>query len=135
MPWLVGAERVVEAENPAHARYWTLRYPSTSLIPMMELVQDVRRAPLEAVRAPVLAIWCDEDTVVDAARIEPTLARMSGAVVETERVAPQPEGSNHVFVGDAFGPEQTTPVLERILAFLEGRGLVAGPAQGASGAK
>lgn len=122
VPWIIGRERVVEPENDAHARYWTLRYPTPSLVPMMQLVQQARRAPLGAVTAPVLAIWCEADEVVDAARIPPTLEAMSGAHVETLRLDPLPGSTNHVVVGAAFAPDATAPVLDRILAFLADAG-------------
>lgn len=133
VPWIIGRERVVEPENDAHARFWTLRYPTPSLVPMMELVQQVRRADLGGVTAPVLAVWCDQDEVVDAGRIPPTLERMVAAHVETMRLAAVPDASNHVVVGDAFGPDKTAPVLERILDFLAGVGVSqGGPEQSAS---
>lgn len=123
VPWIIGRERVVEPENEAHGRYWTLRYPTPSLVPMMELVTLARKADLGAVTAPVLAIWCEDDEVVDAARIPRELARMSSAPVETLRLAAVEGASNHVVVGDAFAPDNTLPVLERTLAFLAATGV------------
>jgi alpha-beta hydrolase superfamily lysophospholipase len=135
VPWVIGRERVVEAENDAHARFWTLRYPTPSLVPMMELVQQVRRADLGAVTSPVLAVWCEQDEVVDAARIPPTLARLRAAHVETMLLEAIPGASNHVVVGDAFAPDATAPVRERILAFLAGTGVVQGGAEQSASSK
>jgi pimeloyl-ACP methyl ester carboxylesterase len=128
VPWIVGAERVVEPENEAHARGWTTTYPSTALVPMQQLVKHVRRAPLERIAVPVLALWCDADTVVDAGRTRPTLARMTGTRVVAEALPARedpdvPNPSQHVIVGDAFAPGATTPVLERVLGFLSDAGV------------
>lgn len=125
VPWIVGRQRVVEPENEGHRQHWTTTYPSTALIPMMQLVRQVRRAPLERIRIPVLAFWCDADEVVDARRTPPTLARMTGARVESERVPAEdagvPNPSRHLIAGDIFAPEATGPLAGRMLEFLRSR--------------
>ncbi|MDZ7826314.1 MAG: alpha/beta fold hydrolase [Gammaproteobacteria bacterium] len=125
VPWIVGRERVVEPENEGHRRYWTTSYPSTALIPMMQLVRQVHRAPLERIRTPVLALWCDADEVVDARRTPPTLDRMTGTRVETWRVPAEPDAgvpnpSRHLIAGDIFAPDATDPLTRRMLEFLRG---------------
>jgi len=120
--WLVGRERIVEAEHDAHARYWTLRYATHTLVSMYALVRRLwRRVRPEQLAVPVLAVFCDEDQVVDARRTRAFLARLPE--VEIMTVAAAGQGSHHVMVGDAFGPENTSAVLARCLDFLESRSL------------
>jgi pimeloyl-ACP methyl ester carboxylesterase len=126
VPWIVGRQRIVEPENEGHRQHWTTTYPSTALIPMMQLVRQVRRASLERIRVPVLALWCDEDQVVDARRTPSTLARMTGAPVEIERVPAEPDGgvpdpSRHLIAGDIFAPAATERLARRVLDFLRER--------------
>lgn len=118
--WLVGRERIVEAENEAHARYWTLRYATHTLVSMYALVRRLkRRVRPEQLTVPVLAIFCDDDQVVDARRTRAFMARLPDGEMMT--IAPAGRGSEHVVVGDAFGAGNTAAVLERCLDFLRRR--------------
>lgn len=120
--WLVGRERIIEAEHDAHARYWTLRYATHTLVSMYALVRRLwRRVRPEHLDVPVLAVFCDEDQVVDARRTRAFMARLADA--EIMAIAAGGQGSRHVVVGDAFGPENTDAVLARCLDFLESRGI------------
>ncbi len=119
--WLVGRERVIEAENEAHARYWTLRYATHTLVAMYALVRKVRRVAMEGIDVPVLAIFSDADQVVDASRTRSMLARVKDA--ECMVVPDGGSGSQHVVVGDAFGAENTDAVVARSLEFLTARGI------------
>lgn len=132
VPWILGRERIVEAENEAHARYWTLRYPTTSLVTMMAEVEAVLRAPLERIGCPVFVSFCDEDQVVDARRIEAVLSRMEGADIEVVKVDPKAGGSNHVIVGSAFGAHNTDCMRARLQAFLADRAGLQSTAAGSS---
>lgn len=130
VPWIVGRQRVVPPENDGHARYWTTTYPSTALIPMMELVRAVRRAPLQHITQPVLALFSDADEVVDARQTRPLLARMRAAAVDLEVVTVHEEDaalnpSAHVIAGDIFAPRGTGALQARILAFLRDHGVLA----------
>lgn len=129
VPWIVGRERVVPPENDGHARYWTTTYPSTALITMMQLVRAVRRAPLEKISQPVLALFSDADAVVDARQTRPMLARMRAAAVELELVEMHVEDAAlnptaHVIAGDVFAPRGTDAICQRIIGFLRDQGVV-----------
>ena len=116
-PRLVGPERIVEPENEGHARYWTTRYPTTALIPMMQLVGAVRRAPLERLVAPTLVCYHPEDDTVDSRLTERLLPRFGARPLEVERVAGD-AGSRHVIAGDVFAPHATEALGERAVGFL-----------------
>lgn len=123
--WLVGRERVVDAEHDAHARYWTLRYATHTLVSMYALVRRLwRRVRPEQLAVPVLAVFCDDDQVVDARRTRAFMGRVKDGEIMT--VAASGAGSDHVMVGDAFGAENTDAVLARCLDFLGSRKIAAG---------
>ncbi|MCC5887719.1 MAG: alpha/beta fold hydrolase [Gammaproteobacteria bacterium] len=120
--WLVGRERIVEADNDAHARYWTLRYATHTLVSMYALVRRLKRhVRPEQLTVPVLAVFCDEDQVVDARRTRAFMSRLPDGEIMT--IAAQGPGSQHVVVGDAFGPQNTAAVLARCRDFLSRRAL------------
>lgn len=123
--WLVGRERIIEAEHDAHSRYWTLRYATHTLVSMYALVRRLwRRVRPEQLALPVLAVFCDEDQVVDARRTRAFMARLTDAEIMTMDASGA--GSDHVMVGDAFGPENTDAVLARCLDFLRSKGMASG---------
>lgn len=128
IPWVLGRQRVVKAESVVHARYWTLRQPTRSLIPMYELVRRVRRLPFERLPLPVFTVLCDADAVVDAAQTRALLARAPDAEI---MAVPAGEGTNHVIVGDAIAPWNTDAVVAEASSFLASRGITR---EGLSGA-
>lgn len=119
--WLVGRERVIEAEHPDHARYWTLRYGTHTLVAMYRLVRRVQRVVMERLDVPMLAIFSDSDQVVAAKRTRSMLARAPDAEIMV--VPDSGSGNRHVVIGDAFGAEHTDAAVGRSLAFLADRGI------------
>jgi pimeloyl-ACP methyl ester carboxylesterase len=53
---LIGPERNWEPSNEAHGRYWTLRYPTKALLPMIGLVKLTRQTDLSRIIRPILVI-------------------------------------------------------------------------------
>lgn len=109
--------------NPTHARYWTWRYPSSSLIPMMALVDHVRRSDLERIAVPTLVLYSPKDRVVSHEQIETMFARLgtrAARPVIKERVAldVSEDPSHHVLAGDVLAPGDTAAILERLWKFV-----------------
>jgi alpha-beta hydrolase superfamily lysophospholipase len=112
-----GPEREWEPANERHGRYFTTRYPTRALLPMMALVEGTRTLRLEMLQVPTLVFFNPADTVVDAAETQRTFDRLPGPkelvpVSETD----DPEG--HVLAGDILAPDQTNQVAARVIAFL-----------------
>ena len=116
---LIGPERGWEPANEMEARYWTERYPTEALLPMMAMVKLARGADLEGASAPLLVIYSPEDEVVSPAFTDEAFARYGAAVKERYIVENSDDPSNHVIAGDIVSPNTTDEVLGVILAFLE----------------
>ncbi len=115
----LGPYRSWTPHNEAQGRHWTTRYPSAALLPMMGLVDLVERTDLGAVHTPVLVVYSPQDQVVSAKRTE---ARFPEFGAENKRLVPVEEAgdpSNHVLAGQILSPENTAPVAEVILDFVQ----------------
>lgn len=109
--------------NPAHATYWTWRYPSRALIPMMALVEHVRASELERIKTPTLVIYSPNDRVVSHEEIETMFGRLGRgiAIAPTKRrmiVTQSEDPSSHVLAGDVLAPGDTKRILREMQDFL-----------------
>lgn len=116
-------EVVIDDTPPANdeiARMGTARFPMRAVFPMQALVRYVMELPLDAYRAPTLALYNADDPVVDARATGAWLARLEAAGVHVERelVTPDPAENPHVLAGRLLSPSQVEPVVERILRFI-----------------
>ncbi|MBJ3762743.1 alpha/beta hydrolase [Maribius pontilimi] len=116
VPLLVGETRSFEAENPAHAKYWTTRYPTEAVVPMALSVRAAKAAALQRITTPALVIFSEDDQVVRPEATRAAMARWGGPVT-LEPVSPPPGNapSNHVLAGDILSPDMTAPVTDMIL--------------------
>ena len=117
---LVGPEYGFEPRNAQQAKWWTTSYPPSSIVPMMELVRDAKRANLSQIDVPALAVFSDADQVVDARATYKALARWGGPV----EIASAPLGPNidklaHVIAGDIISPGNTDWAVKTICTWLE----------------
>jgi esterase/lipase len=116
---IIGPERSWEPADEMQARFWTERYPTEALLPMMAMVKLARGADLEGASAPLLVIYSPDDEVVSPAFTEEAFARYGAAVKERYIVENSDDPSNHVIAGDIVSPNTTDEVLGTILTFLE----------------
>jgi len=116
---MIGKEREWEPANPGQSKYWTWRYPSTALFPMMELVRLLERTDVSTITAPTLMIHSMDDTVVRsdvaAERFEEINAPHSRRVVVEEMESPDA----HNLAGWIMAPNDTEARRSDILSFLE----------------
>jgi alpha-beta hydrolase superfamily lysophospholipase len=118
LPMIVGAEQSWEPDNDAQARYWTHRYPTRALVPMVGLVDLVRESPLESITAPVLVIYSPLDTIVDPEATRAAFARFGSPVKKLVPVIQRDNPGGHVIAGDIRAPNHTDAVADVILDFL-----------------
>lgn len=121
-----GPERSFEPRNELQARYWTTRYPTEALLPMMAAVRRVEETPFGTIRSPVLVVYDPDDTVVDPGVTE---RRFPDLGADRKRLQPVtvPEGADgHVLAGDILNPELTVPLLIGMLDFLRAAGVAGG---------
>ncbi len=115
---LIGPEFSWTPANELQARYWTCRYPSKGLVPMMALVKFVRESRLENIRAPALVIYSPHDTVINVQKVEQAYARFGSRIKEIKPLTHKVNQTNHVLAGDIMAPGNTALVAEQIVDFV-----------------
>lgn len=120
-PLIAGRERGFTPANDGHARSWTTRYPTVSVLPMAASVAVARGLDFEALDVPALILLSPEDRVVDPAETRRVAARWgAGAEVVEIDVPPGNAPQHHVLAGDILSPDLTEPVAARILDWAGG---------------
>lgn len=120
---LIGDEYRWVPHNAEQTKYWTWRYPSQALLPMMALVREVRRLPLEDIRTPTLVIYSPNDRVVSAEEILKGHARLGSPIKPLIAVEKSGDPSNHVLAGRILAPDDTPRVRDWILKFVRDIGV------------
>ncbi len=120
-PLIVGRTRSFAAENEAHARFWTTRYPTRAVVPMAELMALARAVDPGAMRLPLLLVRSPADRVVSPRAAE-ALGRGWGGPVTDVVIQPGPgvDPAAHVIAGDILSPAQTGPVADLVTRFAAG---------------
>ena len=98
---------------------WTDGFPVRAYVPMAEAVRAIRRADLDAIKAPGLFIHSAADQIVDPALTTAVMRRWGGP---SRHIAPTPGRDDdpmaHVIAGDALSPGQTDPLVQATLEWL-----------------
>ncbi|MDO8695659.1 MAG: alpha/beta hydrolase [Pseudomonas sp.] len=118
-PLLIGPEHHWQPRNAAQAQYWTHRFPTQALLPMMGLVEYVRELPVEAIHTPLLQIYSPEDQVVSPEAGVQMFARFGSRPKQLLALADSQDDSHHVLAGDILSPRDTPRVEAAILEFLQ----------------
>lgn len=83
---------------------------------MGEAVRRARRIDYGALKMPALFALNDKDQVISASKAKKVMAAWGGPVTHVPLVqGPKDDKMGHVMAGDAFSPNQTEPLAERIL--------------------
>lgn len=115
---IVGPEFSWAPANEQQGRYWTCRYPSKALVPMMGLVRFVRESRLENIHTPVLIIYSPDDQVINVHEVEGAYARFGTRVKALKPIMHKVNHTNHVLAGNILAPENTASVAKLILDFV-----------------
>jgi esterase/lipase len=118
IPVVMGADYAWQPHNEQQARYWTYRYPSTALLPMIALVKHVRDSDFTALTTPVLVIYSRDDEVVQPAAIERVYSEFGSARKQLIAIPQSAHAVKHVLAGDILDPDNTGPVSELIVKFV-----------------
>lgn len=116
--WVIGQERSWTPQNPAEAKYWTWKYPTAAILPMMGVVQLTQALDLSQQQTPVLMIYSPQDQVISAQQVEAAYAQWGAKTKNKWAYTGSSAPSQHVLAGDIKAPESTGPVTERMLQFL-----------------
>lgn len=118
VPLLLGEERHWRPLNAEQARYWTHRYPSKAMLPMMALVQAVNALPLEQVQSPLLLIHAADDQVVSAQAARAAFLRFGSPHKQLVEFPHSQDPSHHVLAGRILAPVDTARVAQLIERFV-----------------
>ncbi len=118
-PLLLGKERQWAPLNSEQARYWSHRYPSQALLPMMALVSTVNDLPLEQIQAPLLMIHATDDQVVSSAAATRAFERIGSKNKQRVEFQHSHDPSHHVLAGRILAPADTARVAQLIEAFVQ----------------
>jgi alpha-beta hydrolase superfamily lysophospholipase len=115
---VVGEERCWTPVNAEQERHWTTCYPTRALLPMMALVDLVRRTDLSRVTAPTLVLFSSQDQVVDPDETRRRIATFGSATRTLVEITGDGDPAHHVLAGDILSPGSTDRVVAEMLAFV-----------------
>lgn len=116
---LAGAERSWAPLNDAQARYWTTRYPTDAVLPMMAMVETVKQYELDRVTTPSLWIYSDQDQVVHVGKIRAAYREMGSSLKKRIVINDSEDPHHHVLAGDVLSPTTVSPVAQQIVRFVQ----------------
>ena len=121
LPLIAGRTSFAPGHNPLHTEYWTRAYPTLAVLPLAELVRDVRRLDPSPARIPALFIYTLQDNVVRQSETE-RIASQWGAPVRRwqPHVPPEEMHGVHVLGGDILSPTRTRPMADLVVDWARG---------------
>ncbi|MEM7537912.1 MAG: alpha/beta fold hydrolase [Chloroflexota bacterium] len=114
---ILGPYRETEPVSKEHAMYWTTRYPTEALLPMMGTVQLARQSDLSLIEQPLLALYSEADTVISLPQMKRAFEEFGSTPKELIAIETDDPGG-HILAGAIRSPDTTEPVAQRIIEFL-----------------
>ncbi|MEM7033849.1 MAG: hypothetical protein AAF629_30180, partial [Chloroflexota bacterium] len=119
IPRLAGPTQSFPSPTQVEQECWTTQYPTVALLPLMGLVNLVRRLNFQQIVQPLFMIVSPEDTIINAERAQAIFPKFGAAVKNLLLVKETASPDKHVLVGDIRSPENTPIIKQAILDFLE----------------
>jgi len=104
--------------SEAHEKYWTIRYPTRALLPMMAMVNIAKKIKATHWKKPMFIVYSPYDNTIDANKVQKfyqTLTCRKRILEIDDPDAP----SQHVIVGDILAPQNTERVTDAVIDFIE----------------
>jgi esterase/lipase len=122
LPWgnlickiLVGKYNSWVPKNELHGQYWTYKYRSESLLPMMALTKYSRKIDYSSFKIPALFVYSEKDEVVDISWIKKVYEKYGGK----KKLVDLPGAPGHDIAGYINSPETTDILAETIIDFVK----------------
>jgi len=115
--FIVGKEYIWESSNARHEKYWTHRFPTRALLPMMGLVSVAKSLDLGLIDQPALVIYSPADSVVSATAIEAFFGRFGSRKKRLVSYSGAGNPEQHVLAGDILSPSSTEELAKMIVDF------------------
>ena len=116
--WFIGPERSWEPDNALHGKFWTTRYPTRALLPMMGMVSLANSLDLSPIDTPFLVIYSPDDHIVSAEAIENMYDKIGTAQKQLIAYKEADDSAQHVLAGDILSPGSTKVLARMILDFV-----------------
>jgi len=123
VPVLFGADRSFEPSSDEHAKWWTSKYPSVAVLPMMESVRFVNGLNFEDAVVPALFIFHKGDTVVRSDISEQVAKRWgknNNQAADIFEVTESEDKNNHVIAGRVLSPSNSEPLANQTIKWIRG---------------
>ena len=104
--------------NAQQEQYWTTKYPSEALLPMMGIVKLTRDKDLSSIQAPVLIMYSPDDQIVDSNAIQEMFTRFSSEQKNIISITDAGDPQQHVLAGNIMSSQTTDKVTNNILEFI-----------------
>lgn len=116
---IIGVERHWQPHNHGHGEYWTYRYPSRALLPMMGMVNLAESVDYQALQTPTLMIYSPQDQVVDVNAIERVASQLGTSRKQVIAFHEAEDPKQHVLAGDILSASSTDALTTTIVEFVE----------------
>ncbi len=125
--WLVGKERSWEPINDDHGRYWTTRYPTRAVRPLIRLLKQVKAIDKTTIDTPTLVVYSPADKVISVPAVLETFAQFASAHNRLVEFSAADDPYQHVLAGWILSPTATDPMRDIVLEYLDEIGLAGEP--------
>lgn len=118
LPTIAGEERSWEPVNEQHGKWWTTAYPSRAVFPMMGMLKSLKSIDKSTINVPSFFIYSPDDKVIVADEIKKVASQWGGPSTTLE-IKETSDPFKHVIAGDILSPENTGPVSNAIIKWLD----------------
>lgn len=119
LPQVVSPEKRWFSMDPRQERYWSTNYGNQALIQMQLLLDEVKKAPVETFRIPLMIQCAVDDPAIDPGAAHRVFRCWGGQPKRFRWVEVGPGESPHVFVGDIMAPQRNDDVIGAFRDFLD----------------
>lgn len=106
-------------DNPAQSA-WTDPQSTKALLPLVQSIQLSRAVDVSQITCPTYIIYSPNDSVVNPALIEARYPQFGSSQKDSLRLLEVGDPQNHVLAGDAVSPDETLPIADAIVSWLQG---------------
>jgi alpha-beta hydrolase superfamily lysophospholipase len=108
-----------EPKNALHDKYWTHTFPLESMLPMLQLLEDISRVDLSLIKVPLAIFYSPDDKVINVTAVEEYFTRFGSATKKLVAVDTKDVLHSHVIAGNILAPHLTDSIVAKSLEFIE----------------
>ena len=108
-----------EPKNALHDKYWTHTFPLESMLPMLQLLEDISRMDLSLIKVPLAIFYSPDDEVINVTAVEEYFTRFGSATKKLVAVNTKGLLHSHVIAGNILAPHLTDSIVAKSLEFIE----------------